>query len=404
MQVRRRIKMGTGHKIVDEISQYKYSGNVVVNTWFDHIKKPPTKKGKIITDLLAINILADLIWWYRAEEIRDTDTGRTIGVKKKFKSDMYQKWYAAWANKFGVSKAQVKTAVDNLIRLNLIKRDIRDITFETGERKVGVTYFEPIPETIKYINQPTSDKVRPLHEKYPPYKNLGGVTQKNIGGHEKIYTLTDIPTDIPTENYSKRNSQEFLHISNSSAIENKEEDSNSGFAMRIPSSNSSNEDKENLLNYFNKNTHEYKLINNFFDSEFQAARRAAADKLNAGDIKKFQRMKNRLKHEPGELNAAENIYKILPEDIRHKIDLYIEREHKTWDKSTIKDHNSWRLTRIFEYLKCAPHVFHWTKLSQDQKEEYISKCQKEIAQYKSRNKKSKKRANSASFKQAFGTA
>ena len=167
--------MNTDNKVVNEISQINLTGNIIPNTWYSHIKKE-TAKGNFKTDLLAINILAEIIYWYRAVEERDESTGKTKSFRKKFNHDKYQKWYDAWAEMFGVSKKQIKDSINTLIKLNLINREIRIIRTKQGGILTGVTFFEPIPKTIKYVNKMTSNNHHSLCKisKTPPTKKEGG--------------------------------------------------------------------------------------------------------------------------------------------------------------------------------------------------------------------------------------
>ncbi|MCR5235446.1 MAG: hypothetical protein K6E53_16315, partial [Lachnospiraceae bacterium] len=83
----------SGNLIVDEIGKLYFSGNIIPETWFYTIVN---ESGK--PNLLAINILADIVYWYRPTEVSDEKTGK-ITYKKKFRDkDFLQKSYADICN------------------------------------------------------------------------------------------------------------------------------------------------------------------------------------------------------------------------------------------------------------------------------------------------------------------
>ena len=59
------------------IEQMDLSGNMIPPSWYQQIK---TDTGK--TALLAINILADVVYWYRPTICRDEETGLIISKSK----------------------------------------------------------------------------------------------------------------------------------------------------------------------------------------------------------------------------------------------------------------------------------------------------------------------------------
>lgn len=67
----------TGSLTVDQMSRLQISGNVIPVSWYKTIRKPTGKPN-----LNAIIILADIVYWYRAVEIRDEMTGQLIGLRK----------------------------------------------------------------------------------------------------------------------------------------------------------------------------------------------------------------------------------------------------------------------------------------------------------------------------------
>jgi len=179
---------------VREISQLAFSGNIIPNSWFQHVVDT-TEKGNVKAHLLAINILAEIVYWYRWVEERHAGTGKTIGFRKKFKADMLQKSYAALAEKFGQSKIVVKREIDLLVKLGLIRRKFKHIM--AGELKLGnVMYLEPIPDRIAAITYalwredtpPSLQKSKDLLTKKlpPPGKKVKTYTKSTAKSTAKI--------------------------------------------------------------------------------------------------------------------------------------------------------------------------------------------------------------------------
>lgn len=132
--------------VVDAIGQLHFEGNIIPHTWYKAIVFP---NGK--TDLNAIVILAEIVYWYRPTVEHDEATGRIISVRKKFRDDMLQRHYRAFADQFGLTVRQCRDAVARLIDGGFIRRELR--TVETPQGKMGnVPYFEPVVEVIQRIS------------------------------------------------------------------------------------------------------------------------------------------------------------------------------------------------------------------------------------------------------------
>ena len=117
----------TGNASVDAIATMAISGNVIPATWYKTIT---TASGK--ADLAAINILSDVLYWYRPSEIRDESTGDVIAYRKRFSADLLQRSYDQIAEHFGLSKRQAKDAVVRLEELGAIRRVFRNVDYGAG--------------------------------------------------------------------------------------------------------------------------------------------------------------------------------------------------------------------------------------------------------------------------------
>ncbi|MDD4563126.1 MAG: GntR family transcriptional regulator [Syntrophomonadaceae bacterium] len=112
---------------VEEISKINFSGNIIPQNWFKFIKFPSGKP-----DLLGVMILSEVIYWYRASEVRDEATGQMVGQERKFKADKLQRNYQSFADQFGVSKRQVQEAIRRLKEAGIITIELRTITLDSG--------------------------------------------------------------------------------------------------------------------------------------------------------------------------------------------------------------------------------------------------------------------------------
>lgn len=139
----------SNNRIVDEMGTINITGNVIPQIWYSKITR---ENGKPY--LLAITLLADIVYWYRPSEQRDEQTGKVIGWRKRFKGDLLQKTYQQYANLYGESKRSVKAAIDCLIKLGVIKRFLRDVTFENGIVAYNLMYIELVPTVLKQLTYP----------------------------------------------------------------------------------------------------------------------------------------------------------------------------------------------------------------------------------------------------------
>ena len=117
----------SGNAAVDSMGKINISGNVIPQMWYRTVIKDNGKPH-----LLAVTVLADIVYWYRPSEVRDEGTGQVSGWKKHFKGDMLQKTYQQYSDLFGESKRSIKAAFDRLEGLGVIKRFFRNVTCSNG--------------------------------------------------------------------------------------------------------------------------------------------------------------------------------------------------------------------------------------------------------------------------------
>ena len=109
-------------------------GDIIPSTWYKHILLPNGKPA-----INAILLLADIVYWYRPIEVRDEQTGRSLGLQKKFKADAIQRDYADYREKFGFTNKQIRYAFEILEGFKLVQREFR--TIELPHTKLGNVMF-----------------------------------------------------------------------------------------------------------------------------------------------------------------------------------------------------------------------------------------------------------------------
>ena len=132
-------------KTVDAIGKLNFTGNVIPKVWYQRITF--TNKRGTYPHLLAINILAELIFWHRPTTEYDESTGRAILVKKRFKADKLQKNYKQLSEQFGTSYKLTRQAVV------FLRDEYKLITTETKtvKRLQNVMFMDLVVENIKFI-------------------------------------------------------------------------------------------------------------------------------------------------------------------------------------------------------------------------------------------------------------
>ncbi|RBP02494.1 DnaD domain-containing protein [Rossellomorea aquimaris] len=136
--------MKSGCQVVDQIGELEIVGNIVPHLWYKNIT---FSSGK--AHFVAITLLADIVYWYRPTMIRD-DSGLIRGARTKFKGDMLQKSYQAFADTYGFTKRQVKDAIDFLVEHQLLVREFRTIS-SSSIILSNVMFVQPVAENVKRV-------------------------------------------------------------------------------------------------------------------------------------------------------------------------------------------------------------------------------------------------------------
>ena len=174
----------SGNRIVDAMGSINISGNIIPAVWYRTITK---ENGKPY--LLAIVILADIVYWYRPSEVRDQGTGHILGWKKKFSEDILRQSYQYYADLFGESKKTIKTAMDKLEKLQVIRREFRTVSYGEGLVCNNVMYVELKPDMLYQLTFP---------EEIPAMNGLddsgAGASDDKMGG--SLPSKSDAPMEI----------------------------------------------------------------------------------------------------------------------------------------------------------------------------------------------------------------
>lgn len=145
----------TGSLSVDQMLYVPIQGDVIPKEFYKLVKK----KDSGNTDFLAIQILSNIIYWYRPT-VEYNEDGSLKRISKKFKSDMLQKNYDEYASMYDVTKRQVKAAFDTLESLGFIKRIFKTVDV-FGTKISNVLFIELNINAIKValcVNKPNEDK------------------------------------------------------------------------------------------------------------------------------------------------------------------------------------------------------------------------------------------------------
>ena len=130
-----------------ELINFRLSGNIIPPIWY---KRITFDNGK--PQMLAINILADIVYWYRPMEIRDEHTGQVIEYRKKFKADLLQRGYKQICDFFGCSEKQARDSLRLLENIGLIKRVVRLVKFDGESAAQNRMFIELNVEKVKEIS------------------------------------------------------------------------------------------------------------------------------------------------------------------------------------------------------------------------------------------------------------
>ena len=179
----------TGNKTVDRMSRINITGNIIPAAWYKTIRKSTGKPY-----LNAIVILSDIVYWYRAAEIRDEGSGQLIGFRKRFHSDLLQRSYQQLADQFGISKRDANNAIVELEKLGVVTRVFRTIK-AGGQLIPNVLFLDLDVDVLKELTYPERMETQGQTERQKGYP-----LNEGDGYPKKERGVTEISETVPTEN------------------------------------------------------------------------------------------------------------------------------------------------------------------------------------------------------------
>ena len=130
----------SGNIIVDQVGQMGITGNIVNPNWNYYVTN---ESGK--TNYLAVQILAEIVYWYRPS-IKENKTTGISEFEKRFKHDKYlQRSYYQLEENYNCSNLSDK---DISYIINVAQSDFNKIT---KAHKVLINYKKPINSFMGFL-------------------------------------------------------------------------------------------------------------------------------------------------------------------------------------------------------------------------------------------------------------
>ena len=143
------IQVLTGHQSVDAIAAISFEGDITPRSWYQHICYQ-TLQGQSKCDRLAVDILADIIYWYRPYQAREELTGEVLGWRKKFLGDILRRSPEAFAESLNTTVRCVRESIRVLEELGLVKVVLKPVYTQYGVIP-NVMHIDICPEAIALI-------------------------------------------------------------------------------------------------------------------------------------------------------------------------------------------------------------------------------------------------------------
>lgn len=149
---------GTGNETVDRLMRLQITGNVIPTAWYRTIRRETGKPY-----LIAIVILSDIVYWYRAAEVRDEGSGQLIGYKKRFRADLLQRSYQQLSEQFGITKRDATNAIVELEKLGVVRRVFKTMTV-SGQSVPNVLFLDLNVDVLEKLTFPNESEEREWRE------------------------------------------------------------------------------------------------------------------------------------------------------------------------------------------------------------------------------------------------
>lgn len=169
--------------LVRDVGTIHLEGNIVPHTWYRHLKHADGKP-----DLVAITLLSEIVYWYRPGVEKD-ERGKVVRYYKRFEADKLRKSHGELAEEFGLTKRQVRSALDYLEEFGVITTELRNVKVN-GVQCNNVLFIEIVPGKLREICMPPEVEVRIFN---PPSDS-----------HVRAYDVEVIPFDPYDSPYDHR--------------------------------------------------------------------------------------------------------------------------------------------------------------------------------------------------------
>lgn len=203
--------------IVMQVGEMSFEGNIIPQSWFEHLKYPSGKPY-----LTAIVILSEIVYWFRPREIRDERTGRPICYEKKFKGDALQRSYESFANQFGFTKREATDAIKYLVSEGILRSELRTVTFDNKFKFPNVMFLTVVPECLREITHGRRQKSVPAQRRMISAETdevlRSNGRQSSVSPEDtfrKNGGLSDSPPEDPVRpdgRYADSETEEVLHL------------------------------------------------------------------------------------------------------------------------------------------------------------------------------------------------
>lgn len=189
----------TGNRISDDIGKLNFTGNVIPSVWFQTVTGINGKPN-----LLACQLLSEIVYWYRPTEIRDEQTGCFAGYRTKFRGDLLQKSYKSLAELYHVSKQQVIRAIVFLEKeIHVVKRVFRSVPGRDGTVYNNVLFIWLDTERLKELTYPFESD-REGHLPDIDDELLQEEAQEDVDNVDNVDSDTPLPSNLMGPSHQKR--------------------------------------------------------------------------------------------------------------------------------------------------------------------------------------------------------
>ena len=128
-------------------------GNVTPRAWY---ASPSLQHANGKPNLVAITLLADILFWYRPFEVRIEGAGTGTEYRQKFAADKLRMHYKSWGDGFGFTQRQVEDAMAFLREKGLVTVETRAVATAVGIIP-NCAFIEPVFDKLRLVTHPPDD-------------------------------------------------------------------------------------------------------------------------------------------------------------------------------------------------------------------------------------------------------